>query len=393
MRTSYDLAIIGGGILGTAAAFFAARAGMKVALVEKRASLAAHTTSKAVSCFRAQWDDPDFMYLMKNSIAVYENFSEVTGLKDFDIGLRQQGWIFASAQAEGHPRFKSWIQGQRALGLQDSELLDGHEARSRFPFLAPEVTAATFRARDGWLSPYEVATGFVRASRANTLLDTTVTRIMVETGRIRCIETDRGVLQAPMVAVCAGPHSRQFANALGIQLPVELVRRQRAIVAAQAEVPSNAPMVADDDTGAYWRPEPGSAPWAELSGAFLGWGVPEPPGPPLDEITGDSDFAALAMDACSRLAPFWRSLGESLRSSEVKVAAGQYSITPDSKPLIGAAREIEGLYFLTGDNGFGIEAAPQAARHPVRLMQGDLSEADNPFRLDREMHPARKFVL
>lgn len=393
MAAGFDLVIVGGGILGAATAFYASRAGLRAALVERRGSLAAQTTSKAVACFRAQWDDPDFMYLMRDSIGVYENFSDITGLKDYDIGMHQQGWIFASAQPGAAERFRKWIDGQRALGLEDSELLTGEEARERFPFLSSEVTAATFRARDGWLSPYEVATGFVRASQVDLLLDNAVHGIIVEGGRAVGVESERGPLRASRIAICAGPHSRQFAEVVGANLPVKLLRRQRAFVSTRAEIPADAPMVADDDTGAYWRPEPGGKASPGGSAAFLGWAQDEPSQPPLDEPGGDSTFGAIAIDACGRLTPFWREVGQSLRASQVKVAAGQYSITPDGKPLIGPAREIRGLYFLTGDNGFGIEAAPQAARHLVRIMCGELPETENPFRLDREMHASRKLVL
>lgn len=101
----------------------------------------------------------------------------------------------------------------------------------------------------------------------------------------------------------------------------------------------------------------------------------------------------MALEACARITPLWRQVAAQIHANQVKVAAGQYSITPDGKPLIGAADQIEGLYFLTGDNGFGIEAAPQAARHLVRLMLGELAESENAFRLDRPMRAARKLVL
>ncbi len=51
------------------------------------------------------------------------------------------------------------------------------------------------------------------------------------------------------------------------------------------------------------------------------------------------------------------------------------------------------MYFLTGDNGFGIESAPQAARHLVELITGARSNESNPFRLEREMKVGKKLVL
>ena len=384
---TFDLIIIGGGILGTATAFFAARAGLRTALLEHRNSLAAHTTAKAVSCFRKQWDEPDFLYLMKNSIEIFENFSAVTGLGAYDIGMHQQGWLFASATPQGAARLQKWIEGQRVLGVDDSEYLDGDAARARFPFLSPQVTAATFRARDGWISPYEAASGFVRAAELSgngkLFLETRVTRIVLDGERVSGVETTRGNFAAPRVAVCAGPHSAQLGEMCGVTLPITLVRRQRAFVATRA-APANAPMVADDDTGAYWRPEAG--------GAFLGWAQDEPAQPPLDDVAPDADFAALAMDACARVSPFWDEVASQLHSGDVKIAAGQYSITPDSKPLIGES-QIGGLYFLTGDNGFGVESGPQAARHLIKIMTGELSPQQNPFRLDRAMSKTKKLVL
>ena len=288
---------------------------------------------------------------------------------------------------EGAARLEQWWHGQRALGVDDSEFLDGANARKRFPFLSEQVTGATFRARDGWLSPYEAASGFVRAAelsgKGKLFLETRVTRIGLDGERVGGVETTRGNFAAPRVAVCAGPHSAQFGAQCGVDLPITLVRRQRAFVATRA-APSDAPMVADDDTGAYWRPETG--------GAFLGWAQDEPAQPPLDEVAADADFAAIALDACARLAPFWNDAAVNLRKSDVSVAAGQYSITPDSKPLIGEAA-VRGLYFLTGDNGFGIESAPQAARHLIELVTGELTEHANPFRLDRPMRKTKKLVL
>lgn len=386
---TYDLIIIGGGILGSALAFFASHAGLRSALLEGRPSLAAHTTAKAVSCFRMQWDEPDFFYLMKNSINIYEHFGEITGLGAYDIGIHHQGWLFGSTAEDGPARFQTWIRGMRALGVEDSEYLDGDMARRRFPFLASEVTAATFRARDGWLSPYEAACGFVSAAQStpqglSVRMGTPVQRIKLESGRVTGVETRDGALSAPRIAICAGPHSTSLAAACGISLPIILLRRQRAFVANHDWVPTNAPMVADDDTGAYWRPESG--------GAFLGWAQEEPPQPALEEVPADPDFAALTLDACGRLTPFWREVADHLRASDVKVAAGQYSITPDGKPLIGPS-EIEGLYFLTGDNGFGVESGPQAACHLVGVLTGEIKAEDNPFRLDRPMHKTKKIVL
>lgn len=371
---SADLVIVGGGIAGAAAAFYAAREGFRTVVLERKPWLGALTTAVAVACSRAQWDDPDFARLMIPSIATYEHFAEEIGIPGYTIGLRQQGWLFATADPAGPERLRQWVEGQRRLGVVDTEWWSGEEARRRFPWLSPTVTAATFRARDGWLSPHEVVYGYARASGARFLLETEARRIRTAGGRVVGIETSRGFLAAPRVVIAAGPFSKALAATAGVTLPLFLLRRQRAFVADPA-IPADAPMVADDDTGAYWRPEAG--------GAFLGWGLPEPPGEPCDPVPADPDFPARALEGAARLTPFFREIAARLTRNRVSVAAGQYTCTPDGRPLVGACPSVDGLYVHTGDNGYGIESAPEAARHLVQLLTGRLSEAENPFRVDR----------
>ena len=59
-----DAIIIGGGIAGTAAAFFLARAGLRPLIVERRPALASLTTAHSMEAFHAQWIEPENMALI-----------------------------------------------------------------------------------------------------------------------------------------------------------------------------------------------------------------------------------------------------------------------------------------------------------------------------------------
>ena len=96
--------------------------------------------------------------------------------------------------------------------------------------------------------------------------------------------------------LAAGPFSREIAATAGVVLPVEAVRRHRAMVAPRPEIPADGPMTLDVDTHAYWRPEGG--------GAFLGQGLPEAPSDPALHVPVDWTFPAVVMAAAGRLA--WR---------------------------------------------------------------------------------------
>lgn len=372
-----DLVVIGGGIVGAATAFFASRAGLRTVLVERRAALATLTTPRSLEAFRAQFEDPEDVEMMRESISFYENFAEAIGIPGYEISLRQRGYLFVTREADGLARVKARVAAQHAMGLADVECLDGDEARRRFRYLSPDVTAAAFRARDGWLASHEVTYGFARASSARFFVETAATGFRIASGRLVGLETSRGRIDTPRAVIAAGPYSGKVSALAGIAIPLNPIRRHRAGIRSHPLIPRDAPMTVEIETGAHWRPEG--------PGAYLGWSnaLDEKPREPTDELRADWRFPALALDAVSRFSPFWAEVVRGLSSSNVTVEAGLYELTPDAKPLIGASGPVEGLYFNTGYSGHGVMGSPAGGRLVVDLILGRRNERDNPFRPGR----------
>ena len=101
LPASADVVVIGGGIAGASDAFFLARAGLSVVVVERGEQLAGLTTAQSVACFRAQWDEPDYAALVHPSIDFYGSFAERVGLPGWDIGLHRNGWLFVTGADDG----------------------------------------------------------------------------------------------------------------------------------------------------------------------------------------------------------------------------------------------------------------------------------------------------
>jgi sarcosine oxidase subunit beta len=161
---------------------------------------------------------------------------------------------------------------------------------------------------------------------------------------------------------------------VGLRLPLEPVRRQKAYVAAEA-VPADAPLVIDLVTNSYWRPEAG--------GALLGWVDPdEPVTEPMEEPSGDWDFAAIVMDKAARLSPFWEKIMENIRQQDVDVSAGQYVYTPDDQPLIGPVADVPGFYLNCG-YWAGMMLSAGAGKWVADLATGKMKNSDNPLRHSR----------
>lgn len=373
---SADMVVIGGGVIGVATAFWAGRAGMEVVCLERRDGLGTLTTAASEECFRAQFAEPENIRMMKASIEFFERFAEVTGLEDADLGMRQQGYLFLSKAEDGLARLGARVEHQRRHGLDDVELLDGDEVRRRFPYVSPAVTAATFRARDGWLSTHALTYSLARATPGGRFfVRTEATGLSVDERGVAAVLTNRGPIATRCAVLAAGPFAGVWAARVGVQVPIETVRRHKVIITGYPEIPADAPMTIDDATGAYWRPETG--------GAALGWALPEPPSPPAETVPTDWTFPALVLEAVSDLTPFWMSVAERLRRDDVFLSAGQYPETPDGNPIIDACPSPAGLYLNIGYGGHGIMASPEGGRMLVELVLGRGVAEAYPFRLRR----------
>jgi sarcosine oxidase, subunit beta len=128
-----DLVIIGGGLVGCATAFFAARAGINALVLERRAALATLTTPVSTGAFRLQFDNAEEIATVREGVELFDAFAERTGLDGWDLGLRHGGYLFCSLTDATLERSRRLVERQRGWNLTDVELLDGDEARRRWP--------------------------------------------------------------------------------------------------------------------------------------------------------------------------------------------------------------------------------------------------------------------
>jgi sarcosine oxidase subunit beta len=273
------------------------------------------------------------------------------------------------------PDVEAAVQTHKRLGVNDSEYLTGDEVRHRFPYVSERAVAATFRQNDGWLSTHEATQGFARGSSACFLVGTKATGIQQDAQGVSGVETDLGNIATRVVVNAAGPFAGVIGDMLGLDLPVRPVRRQKAYITPQAEIPQDAPLSIDLSRDSYWRPETG--------GAFIGWVNPdEPESPPSENVPIDRYFAAQNIENLIPLFPFWEGIAENLKASEVMVSAGQYVYTPDDQPLIGQVGEVSGFYLNCG-YWAGVMLAPEAGRRIANLVTGKMKPEDNMLRPTR----------
>jgi sarcosine oxidase subunit beta len=372
-----ELVVVGAGVIGAATAHAARGAGLKPVVVEARPALASATTAVATGAYRLQQDDADELVLVRETVAALREFAAFSGQSRYDPQCRASGLMSLTTTAAGAAVQRDTVAHQRALGVEGIELLDGDEARRRFPYLAPEVVQARLRQDDGVLEPKQLALGLLAGSGAPVVTRCRVLGFELHGGALTAVRTSRGTVATCRCVIAAGPLSGVVAALAGVELPVRALRRHRLVLPDVPQVPQGAPLTYDDDTGAHWRPA--------LRGAYaLISHADQTPLDPVDDPVVDPDFPWQVLDPASptsvaRLSPFWREVWEDGRAPWT-VQCGLYTLTPDLRPLLDET-PVAGLYVNTGYSGHGVMSSIGGARHLLEIVAGRRRE--NPFRLDR----------
>ena len=399
-----DVVVAGGGIIGCATAFFAARAGLRVVVVERRSALGTLTTAASTGAFRFQFDNAEEIAVVREGVDLFDSFADRSGLDGWDLQLRHQGYLFCSLTDATVERSRRLVARQREWGLRDVELLTGDEARARWPWLSPEILGARYRAGDGWLDVKRLTAGYATAASnaeripdatpggsATFVTDAAVTGISVAGDRVRGVETSAGPIAADAVVVAAGPFLAEVAALAGVDVDLVPTARQKLVIPDLPAVPADAPMTIDEETAAHWRPA-----FEGCLALFTDAGTPA--SEPADPVPMQHAWAFGLLDprsdhALARLAPFWRDVwADGAAPFQWLIQAGQYEYTPDRRPYLGPVGP-QGLYLNGGYSGHGVMAGAGGSRLVVDLLTGVADPAANTLSPLRTFQPREHDIL
>ena len=128
LPASTDVVIVGGGVMGTSAAFHLAEAGVDVVLLERN-ELGSGSTSRAAGGVRTQFSDALNIEIAMRSMEAFRDFHRRPG---WEIDLKQVGYLFVLSREEDVREFEQSVALQTSLGLP-TQLLDQAGVRSCAP--------------------------------------------------------------------------------------------------------------------------------------------------------------------------------------------------------------------------------------------------------------------
>lgn len=336
-----DVVIIGGGVMGTSAAFHLAEAGAEVLLLE-RGTLASGSTSRAAGGVRAQFSDALNVQIARRSIDAFKAFGRRPG---WEIDLRQVGYLFLLTREEDVSAFELTAAQQRELGVP-VQMITPAEAKDLCPLIeVHDVLAASFCPEDGHATPEAVVQGYAYGARqhgARIHTGCEVLDVVTGDGKIAAVRTNQGHIKTGTVVCAAGAWSRNCGEMAGVELPVTPLRRQVLFTEPLRGITAELPMTIDFETGFYFHREGpgllmGMADPNERQGFFL-------------ETTDDWIPGLLAV--AERRAP--RIARTGVRGGW----AGLYEMTPDHNAIIGEAAAPSRFIYATGFSGHGFLQGP-----------------------------------
>jgi FAD-dependent oxidoreductase domain-containing protein 1 len=327
---------------------------LRIAVVEKDPTYERSSTALSVGGVRQQFSTPENLLLSRFTAQFVRRAPELLAVDGErpDLGFVEAGYLFLATEA-GLPILHRNHALQRELGAEVA-VLSPEELQEAFPWMeVGDLAAGSLGLRgEGWLDPHSLLQAFRGKARALgvTYLAEEVVGMRARNHRVESVTlASGGTFPVGMVVNAAGPRADEVAQMAGIRdLPVRPRKRFVYRIHCRESLPG-CPLVVDP-SGVYFRPE---------GEGFL-CGVSPPP-------ERDQDTLDLQMDYALFHDLVWPALAQRVPAFEaVKLGhswAGHYAVnTRDRNAILGPHPELPNFCLANGFSGHGLQHAPGVGR-------------------------------
>lgn len=353
------LIIIGGGVMGSAIAYYASKKGRKALVIERRDQAAGSAgATDGVVGFHTKKPGLQ-MELAVRSIALFPALAEELG-HDIEYGDKCGG-LQPVEDRRQWDLLMAMSAEQRASGV-DIRMIGIDEARELEPQLSPKLMGALYSPTSGKVNPILLTFAFASAAKklgATFLNETEVTGFIRDQEKILGVRTSVGEFLGDKVVIAAGSWSARVAEMAGVSIPIK--PRKGQIVITEPVGPF---MTTTVQCARYnmikFRPESITDAEVIRTGSSLSIGQAHDG---AIVIGGTREFAGFDTDntlegvamIVKRAAQFFPALKD---VHVVRTFAGLRPFTPDGLPLLGEVNALKGLYIAAGHEGDGIALSP-----------------------------------
>jgi glycine/D-amino acid oxidase-like deaminating enzyme len=411
-----DVVVIGGGIVGCSAAYYLAKAGQRVALVEK-GHVAGEQSSRNWGWCRQQGRDRAEVPLARHSLELWAGLGDEIGT---DVGFRRTGIAFVTKDPAEMALWEDWSDYARQHQVH-AQVLSPAEASAMTPSSEEKWVGGLYTPSDGRAEPPKAAPAIAEAARrlGVTVHQSCAARGLETTaGRVSAVVTEKGTIRTDAALCAGGVWTSMFSRRHGVWLPQLYVKASVLRTSPVPELTEGAiatPGVcirrrADGGLNVAYR---GRGTFDLTPDAFrfarMFWATYRQRGQKLKIRFGRPFFDALMRSnswALDTPSPFEQTrvldpppdedlLREAMADLKrtypvladvtmVEGWGGAIESTPDALPVISAVVELPGFYLATGFSGHGFGAGPGGGHLAADLVLGRTPLVDpTPFRFAR----------
>ncbi|MDU8927659.1 FAD-binding oxidoreductase [Alisedimentitalea sp. MJ-SS2] len=381
-KSSYDVVIIGGAIMGSSTAWFLSDNpdfNGSVLVIEKDPSYEFCSTAHTNSCIRLQFSNELNVRISQFAADFIKNLRERMGGDERvpNQTIQNYGYLYLA----DNDTFANVLRDNQKVQLKagaETELLTADEIKSRYPFYdVDDIVLGSINTKDeGYWDGGNVFEWFRRSARERGVeyVANEVTAITRNGNRIASVTLASGeVISCGQLVNASGPRAARTAKMAGLDIPVEPRKRFTWIFSAEQPLDQELPLTIDP-SGVHFRQD---GPKTYLAGC------PADPDPAVE-------FDDFHMDHNRWQDHVWPIIATRIPQFEaIKVVtewAGHYAFnTLDQNAVLGPHNEVENFIFQNGFSGHGLQQSPAMGRGTAEwLTYGEFRSLDlTPFRYDR----------
>lgn len=357
-ENTYDVIVVGAGSVGNPAALFLSESGLKVLVIEKRASAGQGENKAAIGGVRATHSDGAKITTAIESLRIFSTWKETYGS---NIDWKTGGYCFPVYGEQLENTLKSYFPIQRSFGLE-IDWLDAQQISEVVPGINMDgLIGGTYSPGDGQVSPLKMAAAVHAEAEKRGVqyrYHENVVGYIIESGSIKGVVTEKGKYYAENVIIATGADAALHGKMAGREIPVVPDSHEAGISAPVAKFLP--PLVVDMRPG----PEGKTANFyfGQASGGQIIFCYTPKPAIVGNNKDNLSEFMPILAARLISLIPRFKNL--LIR----KIWRGLYPMTPDGVPIVDYDPEIKGLIWAVGMCGQGFMLGPGVAKNLTSMI-------------------------
>lgn len=343
-----EVVVIGGGIIGVSALYHLAKRGVSAVLLERK-QLGSGTTWHAAGIVGQLRDSKAQSALTKYTARLFASLEAETGQA---TGFKQNGTLHVALSSVRMEQLRRSHDHARRMEIE-SKICRVDELMELWPWLNPSgILGGFFIPSNGQANPLDVTQALAKGARqaGGAIFERLpAIRILSSNGRVRGVETERGVIATEKVLLAGGMWTHRFAKSHGVTVPVQAAEHFYIVTEEIAGLPRTLPCLLVLEERSYWKEEAGKLLIGGFEAEAKAWGekgIPE--SFEFDELPFDIDRVGPLLETAFDRMPALAEIG-------IKTFfCGPESFTPDGRSYLGPAPELPGLWVAAGMNSNGI---------------------------------------